>query len=86
VAAMSAGSANFTTSALAAGSHAITAVYSGDTNFATLTSVVLTQTVESYTIGTPSGGSSSASASPGGQANFVLAVTPPGVGASLRLP
>lgn len=82
-AALSAESASFTTSSLAAGSHPITAVYSGDTNFATLTSAVLTQTVESYTIGIPIGGSSSATVSPGGQANFVLAVTPPGVGAAL---
>jgi hypothetical protein len=82
-AALSTGLASFTTSALAAGSHAITAVYSGDTNFATLTSAVLTQTVESYTIGTPSGGSSSATLSPSGQASFVLAVSPPTVGAPL---
>jgi len=82
-AALSTGSASFTTSALASGSHPITAVYSGDTNFATLTSAVLTETVESYTIGTPSGGASSATISPGGQANFVLAVSPPTVGASL---
>jgi hypothetical protein len=82
-AALSTGSASFTTSALASGSHTITAVYSGDTNFATLTSAILTQTVESYTIGTPSGGSSSATVSPGGQANFMLAVSPPTVGAPL---
>jgi hypothetical protein len=82
-AALSAGSASLTTSTLAAGSHAITAVYSGDTNFATLAGAVLTQIVESYTIGTPSGGSSSATVSPGSQANFVLAVSPPTVGAPL---
>ena len=39
------GVATFGTSALAAGSHAITAVYSGDTIFAPSTSAVLTQTV-----------------------------------------
>jgi len=37
--------ATFTTSALAAGSHSITAVYGGDANFGTSTSSVLTQTV-----------------------------------------
>ena len=40
-----AGTATCATSALTVGSHAITAVYSGDTNFATSTSATLTQTV-----------------------------------------
>jgi len=39
------GQASFTTSSLARGSHSITAVYKGDTNFKTSTSPVLTQTV-----------------------------------------
>src|SRR5207244_4328568 len=39
------GSASFSTSALSVGGHSITAVYSGDTNFNTSTSAVLTQTV-----------------------------------------
>jgi alpha-tubulin suppressor-like RCC1 family protein len=39
------GSASFTTSALGVGSHAITAVYSGDATFAGSTSPALTQTV-----------------------------------------
>ena len=43
--ALSAGQATFTTPDLAAGSHAITATYSGDATFATSTSAVLTQTV-----------------------------------------
>jgi hypothetical protein len=38
-------SAQFTTSALAAGAHSITAVYGGDTNFAGGTSAVLTETI-----------------------------------------
>jgi hypothetical protein len=39
------GQATFTTSSLARGSHSITAVYKGDTNFKTSASPVLTQTV-----------------------------------------
>ena len=42
---LSSGSATFNTSALTVGSHSITAVYSGDTNFSGSTSSVLTQTV-----------------------------------------
>jgi sugar lactone lactonase YvrE len=80
---LSAGTATYTTSALAAGSHTITAVYSGDLNFASVTSAALTQIVESYTIGTPSGGTSSATVSPGGQATYTLAVTPPSLGPAL---
>jgi hypothetical protein len=44
---LSSGSAAFSTSALAAGSHSITAVYGGDSNFAGSTSPVLTQVVGS---------------------------------------
>jgi sugar lactone lactonase YvrE len=80
---LSSGAATYATSALAAGSHSITAVYSGDVNFAPVTSAALTQVVESFAIGTPSGGTSSATASPGGQASYTLAVTPPTVGAAL---
>ena len=80
---LTAGAATFSTSGLAAGSHAITAVYSGDPNFASMTSAPLTQVVESFSIGTSSSGSSSATASPGGQANFALTVTPPSAGSAL---
>src|SRR5205823_3090661 len=40
-----AGTATLTTATLTIGSHAISAVYGGDTNFATSTSATLTQTV-----------------------------------------
>jgi hypothetical protein len=43
------GMATFSTSALAAGAHSITAVYGGDSNFATSTSAALTQTVNAAT-------------------------------------
>jgi hypothetical protein len=42
---LSAGQATFSTSTLATGSHSITAAYSGDSNFSSSTSPVLTQTV-----------------------------------------
>lgn len=80
---LSAGIATFTTSSLSAGAHSITAVYSGDANFATLTSSALNQVVGSFTIGPPSGGSTTATVSPGGQANYGLSVTPPKVGAAV---
>src|SRR6202011_2988475 len=77
---LSGGSATYTTSALAAGSHSITAVYSGDNTFATVTSAALTQVVESFSIAPSSGSSPSATASPGGQAKYTLSVTPPAAG------
>ena len=43
--------ATFTTSSLAAGSHPITAVYNGDTDFATSTSNTVTQAVNAYAPG-----------------------------------
>jgi hypothetical protein len=42
---LSSGNASLSTSALGGGKHSITAVYSGDTNFAGSTSAVLIQTV-----------------------------------------
>src|SRR5258708_24151735 len=42
--------ATFSTSALAVGSHSITAVYSGDSNFGTSTSSALTQTVDALPV------------------------------------
>jgi hypothetical protein len=54
-----AGVATFSTAALAAGSHSITAVYGGDGNFATSTSAILTQVVlptGGYWLGAGDGG------------------------------
>jgi hypothetical protein len=82
---MSSGAAAYTTSALAAGSHSITAAYSGDTNFAAVTSSALAQTIENFTIGTGSGGTTSVTASPGGQAVYTFTVSPPS-GATLAGP
>lgn len=82
---LSGSSATYSTSTLAAGTHSITAVYSGDSNFASVTSSVLSQIVESFSIAVPSGSSSTATASPGGQAAYTLAVTPPATGSALTL-
>ena len=46
-AALGGGTASFTTSALAVGTHSIKVVYSGDANFKTSTSSVLSQVVQS---------------------------------------
>ena len=44
---LSGGTASFTTSSLSVGTHSIKVVYSGDSNFKTSTSSVLTQVVQS---------------------------------------
>ena len=75
--ALSGGVATYTTSALAVGTHSITAVYSGDGNFTAVTSAALAETVDDFTLTPPTGGSTSATASPGGQANYALAFAPP---------
>jgi len=74
---LSSGSAAYTTSTLAAGAHSITAAYSGDGNFAAVTSSAISEIVEDFTVGTAGGGSTSATASPGGKAVYTLAMTPP---------
>jgi hypothetical protein len=58
---LAAGKANLTTSSLAVGSHTITAVYSGDTNFATVTSSAQTVVIRVAAATTTSLGSSNAS-------------------------
>lgn len=75
---LKAGVATFTISSLAIGPHSITAVYSGSANFATVISSALTQTVQDFnlSVSTASGGSSTATASPGGTATYPLVFTP----------
>lgn len=76
---LTSGAATYTTSSLSTATHSITAVYSGDTNFTTATSTALSEViVSSFTFATASGGSSSATASPGGKATYTLSVAPPG--------
>ncbi len=72
------GMASYTTSAFAVGSHPVTAVYGGDTNFSALTSSVLTETVEDFALSVPSGSSTSQTVSRGGTASYALKVAPSG--------
>jgi hypothetical protein len=74
---LASGVATYTTSSLAAGSHSITAAYSGDGNFAAVTSSAVSELTENFTIGAGSGGNSSVTVSPGGQAVYTFTVTPP---------
>jgi sugar lactone lactonase YvrE len=72
--------ATFTISTLAAGSHSITAIYSGDTNFAALTSSAVTETIQDFSlnISTAPGGTTSATVQPGGTATYLLSISPTG--------
>jgi hypothetical protein len=67
------GVAAFTTSSLAVGSHSITAMYSGDANFAAITSSTLIEIVEDFSFSIPS---SAVTAPPNGTAVFTFTVTP----------
>ena len=71
---LSGGTATFTTSALTGGTHSITAVYSGDANFAGSTSPILTQTVNKGTSST-SLTSSNISSNRGAAVTFTATVT-----------
>jgi sugar lactone lactonase YvrE len=70
---LTSGVASCTTSSLAAGSHSITAVYSGDGNFLSSTSSVLTQVVVDFTINAQA---STPTVVPGKSAQFTLTVSP----------
>ena len=78
----SSGVATYSTAALAVGTHTITAVYSGDTNFLTITSGALTQGVQDFNlvISASSGttGATSVTALPGGVAVFTFTLSPVG--------
>jgi hypothetical protein len=74
---LSAGMAAFTTSSLAAGSHTINAVYSGDTNSITATSGTLVHVVIDFALSAGSGGSgTSQTVIPGGAATYTIAIAP----------
>jgi hypothetical protein len=72
------GVAAYVTSSLPAGANSITAVYSGDTNFATVTSSALTETVETFALGTSTGATTTQTVSPGGTATYTFSVSPTG--------
>ena len=69
------GVATFSTATLAAGTHPITAVYSGDANFTTVTSAIVSQRVEDYTLTVAP---ASASIRSGHSASFIITATPLG--------
>ena len=69
------GVAAFSTATLAAGTHPITAVYSGDANFTTVTSPIVSQRVEDYTIVVVP---ASATIRTGHSASFMITTTPLG--------
>ena len=71
---------SFTTSSLSAGTHLITATYSGDSLYATSTSSVLEQVVQpsDFSVVVPSGGSTTQTINSGQIATYNLALTPAG--------
>jgi sugar lactone lactonase YvrE len=70
------GTATYATSSLAAGTHSVTAVYAGDTYFASVTSSAVSLVVTDLTVDIASGGSSSATVSAGGTATYHLTIAP----------
>ncbi len=78
--ALSAGKATFTTSSLSAGSHSITAIYTGDSNFIGSTGGPTSQVVIDFALNSFNGSGSSGGASqtipPGGSATYNFAITP----------
>ena len=73
---LASGIATNTTSALIAGSHSITAVYAGDSNFVSVTSSALSLAVTDLALNIATGGTSTATVSPGGTATYHLTVAP----------
>lgn len=70
--------AAYTTSSLAVGTHSITAVYSGDAGFVSVTSSAISELVQDFTVSTPvgTGGTPTASVIPGGTATYSLSFGP----------
>ena len=73
---LASGAATHTTSSLAAGVHSITAVYSGDSNFTSVTSSALSQVISDLRVDLASGGTSTATVSAGGTATYHLTIGP----------
>src|SRR6185437_13355777 len=84
-----AGKATLTTSVLAAGSHSITAKYSGDSTFGTSTSAALTQTVNTpppdFSVSGNGTGATSATVVAGQSANYALQLALTGGTGSLNV-
>jgi Bacterial Ig-like domain (group 3)/FG-GAP-like repeat len=69
------GTATYTTTSLTGGTHSITAVYSGDANFATSISPVFTENIQGITL---TGTAITGTVSAGGSASYTLTVTSEG--------
>ena len=78
--ALAQGTASYTTSSLAIGTHSITAVYAGDANFASSTSSALAESVQDYSLTISGSGGDSSSTSqtvfPGGTATYSFVLQP----------
>jgi len=72
---LSGGTATLSTPALAGGAHSITAVYAGDTNFASSTSPALIQTVADFSL---SASPTSTTATAGSTSTYTITITPAG--------
>ena len=79
---LSAGVATFATSSLSDGSHSLTAVYNGNTNFVAVTSAVLSQSIVDFSLTPGSGGGSgpggvtTQTGQPGGSVSYPLDIVP----------
>jgi hypothetical protein len=75
---LSGGVATLTTTSLAVGTHSISGVYSGGTNFVAATSAALTQCVMDFSLSVSglSAGGTSQTVTPGGSAVYSLAIAP----------
>jgi hypothetical protein len=74
---LSSGVASYTTSSLAVGTHSITAVYSGDSNFAIVTSSAVAELIQDFSV-TSSGSGSSGSGSGSGSTGVPTQTAAPG--------
>lgn len=70
------GKASLTSSSLSAGTHVLTAVYLGDTNFASVTSGTISVAVVGVEVSVPTSGSTVQTIEAGGTAAFTLSILP----------
>ena len=75
---LNAGVASASVSTLPAGKHNITAIYSGSTNFTSVTSAAISELVENFSLNLASGSITSISVAPGGTASYKLTISPVG--------
>jgi hypothetical protein len=73
---LASGMATYTTSTLTAGTHSITTVYAGDSNFVSVTSLAVSLVVTDLTLDIATGGTSTATVSAGGTATYHLTIAP----------